>query len=211
MTTTLLRKALRDLRGHIGAYLACAMVMAIGVVFYSSMSQVISNIPLVQWEFYRQYRFADAFAQVNSIPVSRLSRLTAIEGIEKVSGRLSVTSRLVTDSEDKNVTLKLISYDPAETNRLNDILVTQGAAPAVGSNDICLSEAFYKANQLKEGDTIELALRGRRVSFSVCGSFQTPEYIYIMPEGSLMPDDKSFGIAYVPLDVLDTLRTVRAK
>lgn len=205
MTTTLLRKALRDLRGHIGAYLACAMVMAIGVVFYSSMSQVISNIPLVQQDFYRQYRFADAFAQVNSIPVSRLSRLTAIEGIEKVSGCLTVTSRLVTDSEDENVTLKLISYDPAEADRLNDILVTQGAAPAAGSYDICLNEAFYKANQLKEGDTIELALRGRRVSFSVCGSVQTPEYIYIMPEGSLMPDDKSFGIAYVPLDVLDTL------
>lgn len=205
MTATLLRKALRDLRRHIGAYLACAMVMAIGVVFYSSMSQVISNIPVVQYDFYRQYRFADAFAQVNSIPVSRLKRLETIEGIKKVSGRLTMNARLVTNSQNENATLKLISYDPSETDRLNDILITKGEAPAAGRYTICLNEAFYKANQLTDGDTIELALLGRRVSFTVSGSVQTPEYIYLMPEGSIMPDDKNYGVAYVPLDVLETL------
>jgi putative ABC transport system permease protein len=51
----------------------------------------------------------------------------------------------------------------------------------------------------------ELALLGRRVRFTVCGSVQTPEYIYLMPEGSIMPDDKNYGVAYVPLDVLETL------
>ncbi len=205
MTATLLHKALRDLRGHIGAYLACAMVMAIGVVFYSSMSQVISNIPVVQYDFYRQYRFADAFAQVNSIPVSRLKRLETLEGIKKVSGRLTINARLVTDKQDDNATIKMISYDPSEADRLNDILVTKGEAPAAGSYAICLNEAFYKANQLTEGDSIELALLGRKVSFTVCGRVQTPEYIYLMPEGSIMPDDKNYGIAYVPLDVLETL------
>ncbi len=211
MTATLLRKALRDLRGHLGSYLACAMVMAIGVIFYSSMSQVISNIPVVQQDFYRQYRFADVFAQVNSIPVSRVERLTAIEGIQKASGRLTVTARLVADSQDNNATLKLISYDPAETDRLNDIYVTKGEAPSAGSYGICLNEAFYKANSLKRGDSIELALGGRRVNFTVCGTVQTPEYIYIMPEGSLMPDDKNYGIAYVPADVLEALLNRRGE
>ena len=166
---------------------------------------------MVQQDFYRQYRFADAFAQVNSIPVSRVERLTAIEGIQKASGRLTVTARLVADSQDNNATLKLISYDPAETDRLNDIFVTKGEAPVAGSYGICLNEAFYKANNLKQGDTIELALGGRRISFTVCGTIQTPEYIYIMPEGSLMPDDKNYGIAYVSADVLEALLNRRGE
>lgn len=205
MKATLLKKALRDIRGHLGAYIACAMLMAIGVIFYSSMTQVVDNIPVVQQQFYEEYRFADAFSTLHSMPASRMERLAALPGVSAASGRLVQSARVVREEGEGTVELRLHSYDPGEAGRLNDIRVTEGAAPAAGQYGIALSQNFYNANALQPGDTLELAIRGRRIRFSVTGCVQTPEYIYIMPEGSIIPDDKNYGMAYVPLDVLESL------
>lgn len=203
MKTTLFVKALRDMRRHIGAYLACALVMAIGVVFYSSMTQVITHLPDAQQEFYTDYRFADAFAKVSRMPSERIKRLASIPGVTAVSGRLTAKVRL--SDEGSNTDILLISYDPQETNRLNDILITEGDAPQTRSFSVALSEGFYRANGLTQGDTLQLAVRGNRVDFTVAGSFLSPEYVYIVPEGSIFPDDQHFGIAYAPLETLSTL------
>ncbi len=205
MSGALLKKALRDLRSHAGAYLACAMLMAIGVVFYSSMTRVAANMPVAQHQFYEDYRFADAFAQVRALPASRIERLNAIEGVKKASGRLTANARVVDMGREDTIELKLISYDPAEADRVNDISVITGAAPSSGAYSVLLNEMFYNTNGLTEGDTITIALRGRKVSLTVSGSVQMPEYIYLTPEGAIMPDDKSYGVAYVPLDVLESL------
>jgi putative ABC transport system permease protein len=92
-----------------------------------------------------------------------------------------------------------------ETERLNDILVTEGEAPRSGVYDIALSQGFYNANGFQNGDSVTLAIQGKRVAFAVCANVQTPEFVYIMPEGSLFPDDANNGVAYVPLDVLESL------
>ncbi|MDL2217700.1 ABC transporter permease [Christensenellaceae bacterium OttesenSCG-928-M15] len=205
MQKTLFLKAIRDLKSHWGAYLACAMLMAIGVMFYSSMTQVVSNVPVAMDQFYEEYGFGDAFATVNNMPASRVDRLTSIDGIEKASGRLSITVNIADSMDGSNRKLLLYSYDPLEIDRLNDILVTEGAAPREGQYEIALSEGFYKANKLLPGDAFSIVIYGKKVSFSVCASVQTPEYIYVMPEGGLFPDDYHYGIAYVPLDVLETL------
>ncbi|MDR1619704.1 MAG: FtsX-like permease family protein [Clostridiales bacterium] len=202
---TLLKKALRDVRQRLGAYLACAMLMAIGVLFYGAMTQVAANMPVAMQAFYSEYRFADAFATLHALPASRLKRLTAVEGVEAVSGRLTATAKVLGDTREDTTGLRLISYDPAEQNRLNDVLITEGLPLNAGSYAMLLTEGFYRANGLTPGNTLTLAFRGRKLSFTVAGAVQTPEYIYITPEGSIMPDNKNFGVAYVPLDILEGL------
>lgn len=205
MHLTLIKKALRDIRGHLGAYLACAMLMAIGVLFYSAMTQVAGNLPVTMHKFYADYRFANAFASVKSMPAANVGRLTNIEGVSYASGRLVSSARVVRENDDSNVQLMLISYDPAEQSRLNDLLVVEGGDLTEGSFAMLLSQNFYAANGLSPGDTLDIAFLGRKLAFTVEGAVQMPEFVYITPENSIMPDDKNYGIAYVPLDIMESL------
>ena len=48
------------------------------------------------------------------------------------------------------------------------------------------------------GNTFEAIVNGRKRSLRVVGTALSPEFIYALGPGALMPDDKRFGIIWMP-------------
>ncbi|MDR3120725.1 MAG: FtsX-like permease family protein [Clostridiales bacterium] len=108
----LLKKILRSMWGAKKSYFACVFVIAIGIVCYCALTTVCDSLQYSLDNFYRDTRFADAFATVSEIPKARLAALDGIEGVAGVEGRLSETGRVLTEDRETIVTLRLIGVDP---------------------------------------------------------------------------------------------------
>ena len=61
-----------------------------------------------------------------------------------------------------------------------------------------VSEAFARANALDPGDTLTVLLNGRRQTFHVSGIVLSPEYIFESRPGAALPDNRTFGIFWMP-------------
>ncbi len=205
MVVTLLIKALRDIWRHKGAYVACAAIMGLGVAVFSSMSQMTSGIENATHTFYRNQRLADGFARMVGMSRGDLAGLERVKGVDRVQGRLTTLANIVTDDR-RNASLRLHSFDEADEGRLNDILLLSGELPSGREPTLCIGETYFSANGMTLGDSITVAVRGRKIDMRVTGLMQSPEYTYVTPEGvSFLPDDSGYGVAFVPLRAMEEM------
>lgn len=203
------KKMIRDILENKVAYLACAIVISIGLMAYTAMSMAKDNLFIAKDEFYQEYKFADGFAMVKAIPLSIAKELEKMEGINEVSGRLVKDVRVsMEESTNENVYLRLISLHTPAGNELNGIKVFEGALPEKDRRQILLSEKFYHAHDLQLGDKIKVIIDGKMVELSVSGSGQSPEYVYALQDlQSLTNDPAKFEVAYMPYEDLQQLFT----
>lgn len=202
----LLRKAVRTMLRHKRAYLSCILLMAIGVWTYATMNTALKEIDYGKDIYYEDYRLGDGFASVESIPKTALSKLSQIQGIKQVDGRLIETSRvMMPDNKEDVFTLKVISTIPSERNqRLNGYVLT--GEDLLAFNDLLLGADFYSANGFDIGDQITLIINHRTNTFTVKGSVLSPEYVYIVENPrELFSDTTKYNIAYVDENLLMTM------
>ena len=101
------KKLFRDLKENKMAYIACLIVISVGLMSYTAMSIAMDNLNRAKDEFYEEKHFAEGFAKVKSIPLSKVKILSRIEGIKEVEGRLVKDVRvLLPGREEDNVYLR---------------------------------------------------------------------------------------------------------
>jgi putative ABC transport system permease protein len=71
-----------------------------------------------------------------------------------------------------------------------------------GRGEILASEAFAEANHLHPGDTITMILNGRLQRFRIAGLVLSPEYIFESRPGSALPDNRTYGVFWMPYEEL---------
>ncbi|NLI90824.1 MAG: FtsX-like permease family protein [Peptococcaceae bacterium] len=202
----LFRKMRRDLMQQKGAYTACIIVIAIGLMVYSSMSMVMDNLLLSRDSFYKSQNFADGFAEVEGIPYSQVARLGEVDGIKQIQGRLIKDVRVVMPDRQDNVYLRLVSVDTSQSSLINDVLLEKGIALEDGIMNLWVDNKFFEANHLELNQEIQIIADGKKKTFHVTGTGKNPEFIYAMRTTSdLMPTPETFGIGYVPLSVMKNL------
>src|SRR5262249_2370352 len=62
---------------------------------------------------------------------------------------------------------------------------------------VLASEAFCKANDLKPGDRVRAVINGRRQDLVITGVALSPEFVFQMREGELIPDDRRYGVFWM--------------
>ena len=202
----LFRKMRRDLLEQKGAYAACVVVIAIGLMMYSSMSIVMDNLTLSKDRFYSNQNFAEGFAEVQAIPYNQIERLKNIEGIHDVQGRLIKDVRAIMPDSDDNVYLRLVSMDTSQAKVLNDVLLVEGISLSDNSMNMWVDNKFFEANNLLLNDQINFVTEGKLQTFQVIGTGMSPEFIYALRTMSeIYPNPKTFGIGYLPLSVMKNL------
>ena len=89
---------------------------------------------------------------------------------------------------------------PAIANRpLNRLVMRSGQAPDPEADDEAIaSEGFARAHGLAAGSTIRVLINGRLRAVRITGTALSPEYIYALGPGDLMPDDRRFGVLWMP-------------
>lgn len=202
----LLRKMLRDLLEQKGAYGACIVVIAIGLMMYTSMSMVMDNLSLSRDTFYQNQTFADGFAEVQALPYNQVNNLLNIDGIAAVQGRLIKDVRVVIPGRDDNIYLRLVSMDTSQTPIINSVHLDEGIPLTDGALNMWIDNKFFEANALAINDPIQFIADGKLKTFTVIGAGKSPEFIYALRTASdLFPSPQTFGIGYIPFSVMKTL------
>lgn len=202
----LIRKMIRDMLENKLAYVACIVVMAMGLMTYSSMSIVMENLLNAKESFYNDYHMADAFAQVQSYPKNQLDEFEKVEGIESVYGVIKQDVRVMMEDETQSVYLRVNSYDVNKPEKLNDVYLSEGYALTEDDFLIWIGQKFFEANGLQIDDKLDLIINGKVYTFTVAGVVLSPEYVYATRnQADFYPDPKTFDIAYVSEDLLEKL------
>ena len=200
------RKMLRDLKDNKGAYFAGTVVIIIGLMVFSAFSLVFENLQRSQQEFYNNHNFAQGFAQVIAIPPSEINKLEAIEGISEIQGRIIKDVRVLHPEKNQNVYLRLVTVEPQRENPLNGVMLTLGEPLNNKEPHIWIDNKFYAANNLQLPDQIDIIADGKKSTLQVIGVGLSPEFIYALRTSSdLFPDPENFGIAFIPLDMMNVL------
>ncbi|HHY73773.1 MAG TPA: FtsX-like permease family protein [Bacillus bacterium] len=200
------RKMFGDIFENKFAYFACAVVIAIGLMAYTSMSIAKDGLFYAKDQFYQDYHFADGFAKVKAIPYTRAKTLEEISGINKVEGRLIKDVRVLMPDTKENVYLRLISLHRADGNKLNGIKLEKGTFPEEKRQQILVADKFYEAHGLQLGEKVNVIIEGKQVELSISGTGQSPEYIYALKElQSIAADPKTFEVAYMPYEDMEQL------
>ncbi|MCW5964336.1 MAG: FtsX-like permease family protein [Bryobacterales bacterium] len=198
MISSLTLKMLRDLWGMKGQAFAIAMVLAGGVATFVMSRSVFESLTLTQTTFYRDYQFADAFVSLKRAPESMRTRLAEIPGVQTVETRVMAQASVQVLGYEQPVTAIIVSQPDHGQPILNQLHVKAGelASPAAG-NEIVISEAFASAHGLKPGDSLLATINGRQRRLRIVGVAITPEFIYQLQPGAIIPDFKAFGVFWM--------------
>ncbi len=191
-------KLLRDLWHMRGQAIAVGIIVACGVAIMVMALGTLSTLRASSDAYYERYRFADVFASVRRAPESLSTRLREIDGVQTVETRIVrlVILRLEGVTEPANA--QIVSLPDEGESTLNRIVLFSGRYPEARSPDeIIISDAFAEANELVPGDTLEAVINGRLRTLNVVGIGDSPEFIYALSPGSVMPEDHLFGIFWM--------------
>lgn len=201
--TPLDRKMFRDLWHMKGQAVAIALVMACGIATFVLSRSMLHSLELTQSTYYQRYNFADVFASLKRAPDALKDRLTEIPGVGQVQTRIVVNVNLSVSGLDEPASGKLISLPELDRPRLNQLYFREGRWLTPGRDDeVLASEAFASANGLQVGDAISAVINGRQKKLRIVGIALSPEYIYEIKPGDILPDNRHFGVFWMNHEAL---------
>jgi putative ABC transport system permease protein len=93
---------------------------------------------------------------------------------------------------------RLISLPNTGDSVLNVIHVRSGRLPEPDRpREVAASEAFVKANRLDLGDSVAAVMNGRLQELVIVGVALSPEYVFQIRAGDVLPDDRRFGVFWM--------------
>ncbi len=197
------RKLVRDLRRLLGQAIAVAMVIACGLAMMIMARSLIYSLDSTQREYYEAHHFAEVFAQMKRAPLSVAARIHDIPGVATVQTGVAARVTLDLAGRDEPASGLVRSLPDVGTPELNRLFLRAGRWLAPRSRgELLVGEAFAEANNLRPGDTLSLLLNGRRVQFRIAGIVLSPEYIFESRPGAALPDNRSYGIFWMPYQEL---------
>ena len=203
MLSCLDRKLVRDLRRMLGQAIAVAMVIACGLAMMIMSRSLIYSLDSTQREYYEANHFAEVFALLKRAPLSVAARIHDIPGVAAVQTGVAARITLDLAGRDEPASGMVRSLPDVGTPELNRLFLRAGRSLSPRSRgEVLVGEAFAEANDLKPGDMLSLLLNGRRVPFRIAGIVLSPEYIFESRPGTALPDNRTYGIFWMPYQEL---------
>ena len=199
------RKLLRNIWKIKSQVLAIGLVIAAGVAVYIMYFSTFESLRLTQTTYYDNHRFADVFAGLKRGPLHLERRIAAIPGVQQVATRVVVDVTLDVAGLSEPATGRLISIPERRQPIVNDLFLRTGRyIEADRPDEVLVNEAFADAHGLRPGDSVTALINGRRRDLRIVGIALSPEYIYGIRPGDILPDDRRFGIFWMGRKALAT-------
>lgn len=200
------RKLLRDLSALKSQAFAVALVMACGLAMMIMTRSLIRSLETTRDTYYREHRFAEVFARLKRAPHAVAEQLAAIPGVAAVQTGIALQATLDLPGLAEPASGLMLSLPEQGELQLNRLYLRSGRlltgrAPA---GEILASEAFAEANRLEPGAEISAVLYGRRQTFRIAGIVLSPEFVFEAPQGAALPNNKTFGVFWLPYKELAT-------
>lgn len=192
------RKLLRDLWHSRGQVLAIALVIASGVATLLLALGASGSLEETRRAYYERYRFADIFATVKRAPEYLKDEIAVTPGVADVETRAVSAVLLDIAGMAEPATGRLISLPEMGVPALNRVYIRQGRLPEpLSSREVAVSESFASAHGFRPGDTLSAIIDGRKRKLVIVGIVLSPEFIYTLGPGDLVPDDRRTGVLWM--------------
>ena len=190
----LFRKMLRDFKDHKAQFLSIFLMALIGVFAFTGISGEVVGMVEVSSSYYDDTNLADGWVYGEEIDDDVFSDIKSMEEI-KDAQREMVVDTVANYSSDPDITLHIVEGK----QNISKFYLFKGQD--FNPNDeegIWIDKRFADGRNLDIGDEITLKFDGKEVSKTVRGIMYSPEYVYYIQEGSLLPDFSQVGFAYMP-------------
>ena len=190
----LFKKMLRDFKDHKIQFLSIFLMALIGVYAFTGISGEAVGLVDVSTKYYEDTNLADGWIYGEDIDKDIFSDIKGMDQI-KDAQREMVVSTVANYSSDPDITLHIIEGK----QKISTFHLFKGKD--FDENDkegIWIDKRFADGRNLDIGDKITLKFDGKEVSKTIKGIMYSPEYVYYIQEGSLLPDFSQVGYAYMP-------------
>jgi putative ABC transport system permease protein len=196
-------KLFRDLRRMWAQALAIALVIAGGVASLIMAVGSARSLDETRIAYYERNRFADVFAVVRRAPKTLVDRIAEIPGVAAVEARIAKLALLDIPDVREPATAQVISLPDNREPVLNRLHLRSGRMPEPDSaSEVVINESFAGAHGFAPGARFSAILNGRKQTLVVVGTALSPEFVYAIGPGDIMPDDRRFGILWMSEKVL---------
>lgn len=204
MISALDRKLIRDLAGMWGQALMIALVVSAGVATFINSRTMLYSLETTRASFYDRYYFADVFTTVKRAPESIRARAAAIPGVARVETRVVEMVNLDVPGMDEPAVGQLISMPVSGEPSLNRVYLRRGRRLEPNRDDeVLASEKFTEANGLTVGDSVTAIINGRKKDLRIVGVVLSPEYVFQVKPGDIVPDPEHFGVFWMNREALE--------
>ena len=188
------KKLLRDMIRLWAQALAIALVMASGVTTLILAVGAYRSLEETRAAYYERYRFADVFAIAKRAPEFVEQQILEISGVAAAEARIQEFALLDIEGMEQPATGLAMSLPDHREQRLNRIYLREGRLPDPGRVDeVTINEAFAIAHGFKLGAQFRAILNGYKRPLTIVGIALSPEFIYAIGPGDLIPDDRRFA------------------
>ena len=178
----LLRKMLRDFKDHKAQFISIFLMALIGVFAFTGISGEAVGIADVSSKYYEDTNLADGWIYGDEEQIKDAQREMVVDTIANYSSDPDITLHVI-EGKQKMSHFHLFKGNDFDEN---------------DEDGIWIDKRFADGRNLDIGDEITLKFDGNEVSKTVRGIMYSPEYVYYIQEGSLLPDFTQVGYAYIP-------------
>lgn len=191
-------KLLRDLRRLWAQVLAIALVMAAGVTTLLLCIGAYDSLSRTRADYYEANGFADVFANATRVPKTLLAQIRDIKGVSAAEGRIMRIALVDIAGMAEPASAELVSLPNLGIQALNRVYLRSGRLPSPDSDsEAAISERFALAHHFAPGAQFKVLANGAQRTVTVTGIVLSPEFIYALGPGDLMPDDRRFGVVWM--------------
>lgn len=202
------KRLFRMIKNTKGQYIAVLAIIVTGIFVFTAVSNSATNLKDSINDYYEETNFADIYVQGLSISDKLENQLAGVQDIKQAEARIVFDTSFITDNEDKDVNVRVISVDKFE-NKINKLFIKSGKR-ILTEKDVIVIEQFAAARNIKIGDVIKIKINGRQQELTVSGIASSAEYIYMVENGeTLLPDPKKFGVLYLEENYLRKIYSSR--
>lgn len=192
------KKLLRDLWRLRSQAIAISLVLACGVAVLLTSFGMIRALEATRDDYYGRQHFADVFASARRAPRALLNDIRAVEGVRSAEARVAGWVVLDLPGREAPASGRILSLPP-EGALLNRPLLVSGRLPEPDADrEVAVSARFAEANGYQPGEVFAAIANGSRLDLTITGTVRSPEFIYALPPGGLMPDDAGYGVIWMP-------------
>lgn len=192
------RKLLRDIGRMWAQVLAIALVMACGVATIVTSVGAYRSLEETRAAFYERYRFGTVFATATRAPLSLRDPIAGIDGVSAVELRIVRSVVLDITGMAEPAAGIVVSLPDAGEPAVNRLYLRAGRWPDAARQEVAVLESFAAAHGFVPGSRISAIMNGRKRQFTVAAIVLSPEFIYAVGPGDMVPDQRRFGVLYMP-------------
>jgi putative ABC transport system permease protein len=198
------RKLVRDLVRIWPQALAIALVLASGVATLILAIGAYRSLEETRRLYYTDHAFADVFATATRAPRWLESRIQEMPGVALAEARIARYAVLDIEGMIEPATGLAQSLADHKQSVLNRPYVRAGRPPEPGAaSEVMVNETFATAHALRIGDAFHAILNGHKRRLTIVGIALSPEHIYAIGPGDLMPDHRRFAVMWMSETTLE--------